>query len=405
MKADVVVVGAGPAGLMASIELAKYDLKVVVIDEYYRSGGRLLGQLYKDTKSEKQQLWDGKEIANHLTDEALTLNVTILCNTTVWKIESNTIYLSNSKIKEIDAKAIILATGAIEKALPIPGWQKVGVVAVGAAQTFTNLHHVKIGNRVLFVGIDPLSISVALEMKKAGVHVVGMMLPPPSLLTREKSNPEKVLEQLLMVVNMSPNYFFRIGGKIVKGKIKKLMLRLLKFNFIQIMGVPLYLRKAVTQINGQKEVESVTVSNLSIDGNPSSVIAELEVDTVCLSGGLLPLVDLSQVANCILVDIPQLGGIVPLHNKYLKTSVEGVYVAGNITGIEGAKVAMAQGKLAAFSLLHDIKIVNEQQVQRAFNEVESARKSSPISFLPNIKMGREIMDEKWEAYSIKLGER
>lgn len=405
MNVDVAIVGAGPAGLMASIELAKNGMKVVVIDEYYRSGGRLLGQLYEDTKSEQKQMWNGKEIANHLTDEALSIGVQILCKTTVWKIESDTIYLSNNKLKEIYTKAVILATGAIEKALPIPGWQKVGVVTVGAAQTFTNLHHVKLGERVLFVGIDPLSISVALEMKKAGIHVVGMMLPAPSLMTIEKSNPQEVLEQLLIVADMAPNSLFRLGGKIAKGKIKKLLLKLLKFNLIKIKGIPIYLRRAVTQINGQTEVESVSVSNLSIDGELSEIETRLEVDTVCLSGGLLPLTDLPQVANCILVDIPELGGIVPLHNKYLKTSEEGIYVAGNITGIEGAKVAMAQGKLAAFSLLHDLKIISEQQLQTAFNEVDIARKSSPISFLPNIKVGRKIMEEKWKAYSIPIGEK
>lgn len=405
MNVDVAIVGAGPAGLMASIELAKNGMKVVVIDEYYRSGGRLLGQLYEDTKLEQKQMWNGKEIANHLTDEALSIGVQILCKTTVWKIESDTIYLSNNKLKEIYTKAVILATGAIEKALPIPGWQKVGVVTVGAAQTFTNLHHVKLGERVLFVGIDPLSISVALEMKKAGIHVVGMMLPAPSLMTIEKSNPQEVLEQLLIVADMAPNSLFRLGGKIAKGKIKKLLLKLLKFNLIKIKGIPIYLRRAVTQINGQTEVESVSVSNLSIDGELSEIETRLEVDTVCLSGGLLPLTDLPQVANCILVDIPELGGIVPLHNKYLKTSEEGIYVAGNITGIEGAKVAMAQGKLAAFSLLHDLKIISEQQLQTAFNEVDIARKSSPISFLPNIKVGRKIMEEKWKAYSIPIGEK
>lgn len=405
MNVDVAIVGAGPAGLMASIELAKNGMKVVVIDEYYRSGGRLLGQLYEDTKSEQKQMWNGKEIANHLTDEALSIGVQILCKTTVWKIESDTIYLSNNKLKEIYTKAVILATGAIEKALPIPGWQKVGVVTVGAAQTFTNLHHVKLGERVLFVGIDPLSISVALEMKKEGIHVVGMMLPAPSLMTIEKSNPQEVLEQLLIVADMAPNSLFRLGGKIAKGKIKKLLLKLLKFNLIKIKGIPIYLRRAVTQINGQTEVESVSVSNLSIDGELSEIETRLEVDTVCLSGGLLPLTDLPQVANCILVDIPELGGIVPLHNKYLKTSEEGIYVAGNITGIEGAKVAMAQGKLAAFSLLHDLKIISEQQLQTAFNEVDIARKSSPISFLPNIKVGRKIMEEKWKAYSIPIGEK
>lgn len=90
-------------------------------------------------------------------------------------------------VKVIEAKAILLATGAIEKALPIPGWQKVGVVTVGAAQTFTNLHNVKIGQNVIFIGIDPLSISVAIEMKHAGVNVKGLFLPPTTNLLNQKA--------------------------------------------------------------------------------------------------------------------------------------------------------------------------------------------------------------------------
>ncbi|RUL46486.1 NAD(P)/FAD-dependent oxidoreductase [Lysinibacillus antri] len=404
MKADVVVVGAGPAGLVSSIELAKHGLNVIVVDEYYRSGGRLLGQLYEDTTSKESEMWDGKIIAQQLTLEAESLGVTILYNTTVWKIEKNILFLSNNQVKEIHTHSIILATGAIEKALPIRGWQKVGVLSVGAAQTFTNLHHVKIGENILFVGIDPLSISVAMEMKKAGMNVVGMMLPPPSHLTNEQSNPEEVLGKLGMVANMAPNFIFRMGGKLAKGKFKPIILKLLKYNFLKLNGLPIFLRKAITSINGETEVESVVVKAMTSDGKLVGKETELQVDTVCLSGGLLPLVDLSQIANCLLVDIPELGGIVPLHNKYLKTSIEGIYVAGNITGIEGAKVAMAQGKLAASSLLFDLGKIDDKQLNDAYHNVEIARNASPISFLPHIKEGRKIMEEKWQAYSIVIGD-
>lgn len=407
MNVDVVVIGAGPAGIVSAIELAKRNIKVVVVDEYFRTGGRLLGQLYEDPKApEENRHWDGKIVATQLTEEALKLGVTFLCETTVWKIESDFIIsVSDEKIKKIYAKAIILATGAIEKALPISGWTKVGVVSVGAAQTFTNLHNVKIGEKILFVGIDPLSISVAIEMKNAGFDIKGMVLPPPTITTKNKSNPKETLENLALASDLAPNKIFQIFGKLVKGNIASFVLNFLTLNLLKIHGIPLYLRKAVTQINGEQEVTSVTIKKVSVDGKIQSSKEEtLEVDTVCLSGGLLPLVDSSQLVNCELIDIPELGGIVPLHNKYLKTTKDRVYIAGNITGIEGAKVAMAQGRLAALNLLKDFEIVDNSEVVKAYDSVEEARKASPILFLPKIRKGREIMQIKWENYFAKVGE-
>lgn len=407
MNVDVVVVGAGPAGIVSAIELAKRNFKVVVVDEYFRTGGRLLGQLYEDPKAPKESRhWDGKKIASKLTEEALKLGVTFLCETTVWKIEGDFIIsVSDKKIKEIYAKAIILATGAIEKALPISGWTKVGVVSVGAAQTFTNLHNIKIGEKILFVGIDPLSISVAIEMKNAGFDVKGMVLPPPTIMTRSNSNPKETLESLALASDLAPNKIFRVLGKLVKGNIAHFVLNFLTLDLLKIHGIPLYLRKAVTQINGEQEVDSVTINKVSVDGKIQPSMEEtLEVDTVCLSGGLLPLVDSSQLANCEIVDIPELGGIVPLHNKYLKTTKDRVYVAGNITGIEGAKVAMAQGKLAALNLLRDFEMIDESEVVEAYDSVGEARQASPISFLPKIRYGREIMQMKWESHFAKVGE-
>lgn len=406
MDVDVLIVGAGPAGIVSSIELARRGLKVVVIDEYYKPGGRLLGQLYEDPNLPKgNNLWNGKVIASQLTEEAIALGVTILCETTVWKIEEKFIvYITDTAVKEIHTKAIILATGAIEKALSVKGWTKVGVISVGAAQTFTNLHNVKVGSNVVFVGIDPLSISVALEMKHAGINVLGMFLPEPTVLVSNKSNPKMTLETLALASNLAPNKLFRIFGKFVKGRISNFVLSMLKFNLMKINGIPIYLRKAVTEINGKHKVESVTINNISVKGKINQNQEKiLNVDTVCLSGGLLPLVDSSQLVNCEMVDIPELGGIVPLHNQFLKTTIAGVYVAGNITGIEGAKVAMAQGKLAALSLLFDLQLVEQDEVKKAFESVKVARIEAPLHFYPEINVGRQIMQEKWEEFQVVRG--
>lgn len=398
MNTDVVIIGAGPAGLVASIECAKKGLQVVVIDEYFIAGGRLLGQLYENPNVHGiKKVWNGKEIAKNLTEQAMMLGVKILSETSVWSIKGFTVYVNSQHVREIHAKTIILATGAMEKGMPLNGWTKVGVMTVGAAQTFTNVHNVKIGNRVIFVGIDPLSISVALEMKQKGIHVVGMMLPYSSIKTVQ-TTPLETVHKLMQAVHLAPNKLVRFFGKLVKGKLDRTMIHAFKFP-LKINGIPIYIRKAVTGIQGGDEVESVTVQPLTAEGVLVGEKEVIEVDTVCLSAGLLPLVELSQLLNCELVDIPELGGIVPLHNERLKTTIEGVYVAGNITGIEGATVAMAQGKLAAISLLYDNNIASKDELNVALQEVEQARILSPLKFLPNIVEGRKKMQQLWKEYN------
>lgn len=397
MNTDVVIIGAGPAGLVASIECAKKGLQVVVVDEYFTAGGRLLGQLYENPNApERKKVWNGKEIAKSLTEQAMLLGVTILTETSVWSIKGFTVYVNSDQIKEIQAQAIILATGAMEKGLPLNGWTKVGVMTVGAAQTFTNVHNVKVGNRVVFIGIDPLSVSVALEMKQKGIHVVGMMLPYSSVQSVQM-NPLETLHKLMQAVHLAPNKIVRFFGKFVEGKLAKRLIHPFKFP-IKINGIPIYIRKAVTAIKGGDEVESVTVQPLTSTGRLVGKEEVIVVDTVCLSAGLLPLVELSQLLNCELVDIPELGGIVPLHNEHLKTTVKGIYVAGNITGIEGATVAMAQGKLAAISLLYENNIASKDELDEALQEVEQARILSPLKFLPDIFEGRKKMQQLWFDY-------
>src|SRR5690606_26349207 len=139
-------------------------------------------------------------------------------------------------------------------------------------------------------------------------------------------NPKKILENLALAAHMAPNKLFQFGAKFVRGSLSSFILRLLRANWLKVNDIPIYLRRAVTQINGDKEVESVTIRNISANGELTGPEEQLDVDTVCLSGGLLPLIELLQVSNCQLIDIPELGGIVPLHNQFLKTTVDKIYV-------------------------------------------------------------------------------
>lgn len=400
MNTDVVIIGAGPAGLTAAIELAKKKFEVVVLDEYYRSGGRLLGQLYEDPKApQEHRHWDGQKIARQLEEKAKAVGVTILCGVTAWTVSGQWhIEVSGTTVPTIECKALLLATGAAEKALPLPGWTLPGVVSIGAAQTFTNLHHIMIGQRVIVVGVDPLSLSVVMEMKQAGIEVIGVTLPPPSPLLPNQCSPLESLHRLTEVAELAPNPLLRLGGKLLKGGLKKAALHFLQLPFVRVEGVPLQLRKAVIEIKGTHEVEAVVVQSVTVDGQLVGQPEEWKVDAVCLSAGLYPVADLAQVAGCPLLHVPQLGGAVPLHGPAMQTPIPNLYVAGNITGIEGAKVAMAQGKLAAASIAQACDRGDEQSIEEAIENVNRARDLSPIRFLPDIEQGRAEMKKLWEAH-------
>lgn len=398
MKFDVTVVGAGPAGLSAAIELAQNGLSVVVIDEYFRPGGRLLGQLYEDPHAPlNQKQWDGKKVAQNMIKQAKDLNVHIITEVTTWTVsEGWNIQISGTTEATIHSKALLLATGAVEKALPIPGWTLPGVYSIGAAQTFTNLHHIAIGKRVMVVGIDPLSLSVVMEMKHAGIDVVGVALPPRSPMNQALSSPVHSVNQLAEVADLAPNVFLRKMGKLAAGKFTKLAAHALNLDFLKVEGIPIHMRKAVMSIEGNQQVEYVTMQSVTVDGVPTGTIKKLEVDAVCLSAGLYPLIDLAQVAGCPLVDIPELGGIVPVHRTNLSTPKQGLFVAGNITGIEGAKVVIAQGKLAGVSISNYLGKRPSMTEEEAIKEVDRARELSPIRFLPHIQEGRQKMKVYWQ---------
>ncbi|MED4583157.1 NAD(P)/FAD-dependent oxidoreductase [Brevibacillus choshinensis] len=408
MKVDVAIIGSGPAGLAASIELARSGLSVAIVDEYYRPGGRLLGQLYDDPHAPvNQRRWDGKKVATELVEQARTLGVTILCGATVWSVSPGwQIELSGSEEKSVYAKAVLLATGAAEKALPMPGWTLPGVFSVGAAQTFTNVHRVAIGKRVMVVGIDPLALSVAMEMKHAGIDVIGVAMAPRSPMTEKLSSPIQALSRLGDAAALAPNLFLRTIGRLTAGSLSQVAVYALSLPLLQVDGIPVHIRKAVTKIEGEQSVEAVILQAVSAKGEPTGREERVEVDAVCLSAGLYPLIELAQVAGCSLTHIPELGGMVPLYGKDLSTTAEGLYVAGNITGIEGAKVAMAQGKLAAVSIVQTFGKTPSLTKEEAIQAVEQARALSPIQFFPQVQVGLAKMEQLWcEAWLQREGEQ
>ncbi|OMI25393.1 sarcosine oxidase subunit alpha [Bacillus haynesii] len=396
---NAVIIGAGPAGLTAAITCAENGLDVVVIDEYMIAGGRLLGQLYEESNG---SWWNGIEESTKLYKKAVNLGVKFHLNTAVNNIEqSNGRWTVYTEKQIFYTNHLLLATGAAESPLPVPGWTLPGVMSVGAAQVMTNVQRVKPGERGVIIGVNVLSAAIAMELQLAGVEIACLTLPKMNRITKGAGKPREVLDSLLHVSHMAPSRFIRFGSKFMKNDLmKKLGVHLYPKKGVKMWGIPIQLRKAVIEIYGENEVEGVTLATINAEGEVIYGSEEhIQVDFVCIAGGLYPLAELAAVAGCPFYLVEELGGYIPLHNERMESPLEGMYVAGNITGIEGAKVAASQGETAGLSIAHRSGIKGlDAKIKDSIKMTEQIRNRAYIQFHPQIERGRKKILQQWEAY-------
>ncbi|HZK61213.1 MAG TPA: NAD(P)/FAD-dependent oxidoreductase [Anaerovoracaceae bacterium] len=324
-KQLIVIIGAGPAGLSAAIEGAKAGAKVLIIDENKKPGGQLFKQIHKFFGSKEHKAGTrGINIGVQLLEEAKTLDIEVWLNTVVCGIDENkTIWAIRDKKDSVTIKAdkIILATGAIENAVMFPGWTLPGVMGAGASQTMINLHRTLPGKKVLMLGSGNVGVIVCYQLMQAGADVVGIVEAAPQL-----------------------------GGYGVHtAKVRR-------------AGVPFYTSHTISRAIGENCVEAVEIVAVDSSFKPIKGTEEiLEVDTICIAAGLTPLTELAWIAGCKFVYIPELGGHITIHDRTMETTVEGVYVAGDISGVEEASTAMEEGRLAGINAAATLGFYNKSE--------------------------------------------
>ncbi|MCQ6287470.1 sarcosine oxidase subunit alpha [Bacillus thuringiensis serovar kyushuensis] len=398
---DVIIIGAGPAGLSASISCARFGLKVLVIDEFMKPGGRLLGQLHQEPTGE---WWNGIEESKRLHEEAESLSVHIRCGVSVYNLDKDeNNWFVHTNIGTLEAPFVLLATGAAEYSIPLPGWTLPGVMSIGAAQVMTNVHRVQVGKKGIIIGANILSFAILSELQLAGIKVDHIVLPEKSELSQKAGEPEEVLNSLLNAAHLAPSAILRIGSHFMKYDwIRKAGLTFYPNSGMKINGTPLHLRKAALEIIGTDQVEGVRIANIDSKGNVINGSEKIyEADFVCIAGGLYPLAELAAVAGCPFHYISELGGHVPLHSETMETPLPGLFVAGNITGIESGKIAMAQGTVAGLSIAKYAskkRDIVDQHLSHAMQNVHFVRQKAAIQFNPMVDIGRRKMNDLWHKF-------
>ena len=292
---DILIIGAGPAGLAAAISAKENGIDSLLVLEREKDAGGILRQCIHNgfgLHRFKEEL-TGPEYAQRDIDKAVELGIEIECSTTVLSVSPDhtvTCVSSSRGLQVIHAKAIVLAMGCRERprgALCTPGTRCAGIYSAGTAQRFVNLEGLMPGKRVVILGSGDIGLIMARRMTLQGAKV-------------------------LACVELMP-YSSGLNRNIVQ--------------CLQDYDIPLYLSHTVTDIRGRERLEGVTVSEVDEKRNPiPGTEIEFDCDTLLLSCGLIPENELSLGAG---VEIsPATSGAVV--NESFETSVPGIFACGNV---------------------------------------------------------------------------
>ncbi len=322
---EVLVIGAGPAGLSATKILGENSVEVILIDDKAELGGKLVLQTHKFFGSQ-EDVYAGKrgihiakilgELVNSLTKVKVWLNsvcLAIFSDGLIGILKENREYIL------IKPRYLLIATGAREKMLVFPGNTLPGVYGAGAFQTLVNRDLIKAADKIFIVGGGNVGLIAGYHAIQAGIDVIGLIEALP-----------------------------QCGGyKVHEDKLRRL-------------GVPIYTNHTIISANGDKSVESITIAQIDKDFN---VISGTEKTFAC---------------DTILIAV----GLNPVDEFYHKAKEFGfkVWVAGDAQEIAEASAAIFTGRIEALKILKEIGIEISEDINKLedFAELMKAKPPQPI---------------------------
>ncbi|MCY3747977.1 MAG: FAD-dependent oxidoreductase [Chloroflexi bacterium] len=341
----LVVVGAGVAGTAAAIEAARAGVQVTLIDEnpIAASMARLnvpqfFGQRFAGGLHDKSLMVERARAANEALAEAEAMGVDVQLGTCVWgafrNSESSRVLdgpqlglADNERSWLMKYDRLIVAAGARDLGLAFAGWDRRGAMAANGAYSLMRRYQALASQRMVVLGSGNLGLSTAGMALDRGVDVAAVVD-----VSRSVRGDEAIVATL------------------------------------RESGVKFFTSHTVREaVGGNGEIESVVLVEIDDNGEPvagsDKVIA---ADTVCLAVGLVPNVELLSLLGCDLSFEPELGGYVPNRDDWMRTSVESVFVAGDVAGFHDgmvldAEIARSQGRLAAVAAAKSLGAIDEAE--------------------------------------------
>jgi len=368
---QVVIVGAGPAGMRAAEQLVAAGQRPVVIDEGARHGGQIYRQPPAVLQRDRRDLYGFEAArASAVLDrfDALRPQIDYRPQTLAWQIEAGTLQLLHAgRNHALPFDALILAPGATDRVLPFPGWTLPGVYTLGAAQVALKHQGCLIGPRVVFAGTGPLLYLVAWQYATHGGQVAAVLdtapasakwLAAPRLLAR----PAVAAKGAYFVARL------------------------------RMMGVALHGGVTLLKADGNERVR--TLSWRAAGGGTHTT----GCDAIGFGHGLRSETQLADLAGCAFAYDALEQAWLPTRDAAGRSSVRGVYLAGDGASILGADAAELSGARAALAALEDLGLSPAEpghaaQIERELQAHVKFRRGLETAFAPPSSWAADAPDD------------
>ncbi|MFI2666884.1 NAD(P)/FAD-dependent oxidoreductase [Micromonospora carbonacea] len=356
---DVLVLGAGPAGLAAAAELAEQGLSVLLADENQRPGGQIGRQRFFGASPAGPGAGRPHDPMPH---PGITHRPGTVCHGFP---EGRRAFLTTPTGPMItDTRAVVLATGAAERVIPVPGWTLPGVMTVGAAQAFLKGSGLFPYRRVVVAGSGPLLLAAAAQLVSAGVEVV-------RVVEAARPGPARWRDAVRL-----------LAGAPLLAQGAGYLLSLARAGIFPRAGV------GVQEIVGADRVRGVLLRRLRPDWSFADAAPELvECDAVLLSHGFSSVTDLASQLGADLVWDAQRQSWRPARDAGLRTTAANVWAVGDCAGVGGAQLAQMEGRLAGRLIAAELtgRPVEERRIRplrRRIARLEVFRQGMDLLFAP-----------------------
>jgi D-hydroxyproline dehydrogenase subunit alpha len=350
----LLVVGGGPAGMTAARTAAEAGMRVLLVDERPSLGGQIYKQPGPGTSIPDPAAADrSTRFGRSLIAAAEASGVRIALRTAVVAVEQEddgfavVLVEDGQHARTVRVPRLVLAPGAHDRPVAFPGWTLPGVVTAGGMQSMAKSQAVLPGRRMVFAGSGPVALAFPSQLAHYGAHIVAAL----------EAGPAPRASDVLRVGAAA------WGNGVLLRDAARYRAGLLRHR------VPVRYGRIVVRAEGDGRVEQVVHAAVDRDwrvlpGTEESVAA----DVLCIGYGFVPSLELLRLAGCETTFDEDLGGRVVRKDEWGRTSVPGVYAAGDGTGVEGSYVAIDEGVLAALGAAQDSQALDRASAEERARE-------------------------------------